>query len=294
MDFSAIFQRVFYFKSVLVYRIVVTGGLLRPCFNIADSNNCVINIALPKKPQKLHQIATCRKGKAALRYMLHAFYRLKIWIILVCVNLLCDITVTAIAHSQNSRLNTTELTGILFQKFFCYEVGIIEIAVFFSLFGTILFFCVNALRNDNQKYGLFVLTRVPRLKYTALRICSILLFIISAVFLSSVSAFFVHKIVELQIQLSYYLQVACLYFFSVIVCVFPACLLYSIFKSAPLAYSGGIIAAFLLCTFTAKQSAENDMLPLPWTLAAAVSCLLITIFFILTIKGDFMATKIKE
>jgi len=225
--------------------------------------------------------------------MLHAFYRFRALVILLCVNLLCDIVVTISVHSQASLLKLAELTAILFQKFYCSEIGIIELAVFLSLVGVLIFFCINALHSDNQKYGLFVLTRTSRLKYTVLRTCSILLYIISAVLLSAVFMFIVHRAAGLWIPFSYYLKFLCIYFFIVSVCVFAACITHCISKSASLAYSCGIVIAFLICILTAKQFAANDISVLPQSFAAA-SCILAAVFFILTVKGDFLAAKIKE
>lgn len=222
---------------------------------------------------------------------LRRIFNIKKLITLLVLNFLNDVISISSYLSANGSDNY-----ILFERFFCTNLGIISFAMYISFYVLVTYCIINRVHEDNQKYGVFYLVRYQRKKYAFVKLCSTIIFIFSICILTYFQSYFNHYIMKINIDIYQYLISMIFTFFIAYLSSQIALLVYSIFKNTNISFLVSLITLALLSiifTFNNVKIPTKEMVSNEY-FYTCLGLLLIFPNLIINIKQDFITTKIKE
>lgn len=233
---------------------------------------------------------------AIIKCEFHRLVTVKRLLIIFLINLFNDIIGVSLYKGEIG-FDKISACKLLFCRFYCGDFNVLLFSLYVSLPGIICWIILNSVLSDNQKYGVFRLVRMSRLKYIISKILSVFIFVFCTVFFTVMQSFITHRLCRAEAEVQIYIK----YFVFVILYLFAvtafSLMMYSLTKK--------VNFVFLLCFvyFTAQVFALNkykfDILrpesfyKVYYIYELIIALSLIT-FSYLTYKGDFLTTKIKE
>lgn len=226
----------------------------------------------------------------------HKLVTVKRLLIIFLINLFNDIIGISLYKGEIGFDKATAY-NLLFCRFYCGDFNVLLFSMYVSLPSIICWIILNSVLSDNQKYGIFRLVRMSRLKYIISKILSVLIFVFCTVFFTVMQSLVTHRLCRVKAEDMIYIK----HFILVTVYLFTGALLgltmYSLTKR--------VNFAFLLCFvyFTAQVFALNkykfDVLKPEnsfnvYYIYGLIIAFSLVVFSYLTYKGDFITTKIKE
>lgn len=233
---------------------------------------------------------------------LRRLFDLKKLLILFLINLFSDIIAVSqcldlkkmadnIKASQGSYLHS------LFNRWFCVDFSLIHFAVYISFYALIIFCVMDRIREDNQKFGIFYLTRYTRKRYIAGKLASTAIFSFFICTITAFQSFITHRSMNIVYPPVQYITVMMLSFVLAVSVGIFGMAVYTVFKNVNISF---LIAIAL---FTAQSfQLTNDKTGIPTSQNISVHHIYplvllaagIILFICVTYKNDFMSTKIKE
>lgn len=233
----------------------------------------------------------------SVKIMLRHMFNLKFAAWLFVINLLNDFIGLGNCNKIKENIRPEDLLQLPFERFICNQINVLSFAMYLSFAGFIAFAIINAVNSDNQKIGIFILTRMNRKRYAVNRIFSALTFVLASCALSVFQSFVSHRAAHIVHPVSTYfvlfaaagITVLCASFIGMCVC--------SAFQEPRIAF---LLSVVFFAAFSAIISALEIKIPTfgntdivflyPAVFAAAFAAL----FAAVTFKQDFITTKIKE
>lgn len=233
-----------------------------------------------------------------LRRLLNFKKLIILFLINLCVDIISISNVYSLKPSGIDIKNAgDEVIFFAFDRYFCVDISIISFAMYICLFAFIAFCVINRISEDNQKFGIFYLTRYSRKSYISGKLKSTVIFAFFVCEFSVFQSFLSHRIMKITVLPEQYITVMLLSFILAISVSLIGMSIYSVIKNNNIAF------LITVCLFTAQSSiltqnqvkiptAQNisDYYIYPLILLAAG----IILFVIVTYKNDFITTKIKE
>lgn len=233
---------------------------------------------------------------------LRRLFDLKKLLILFLINLFSDI----IAVSQcldmkkfddNIAVSQGEYLHSLFDRWFCVDLSLINFAVYISLYALIIFCVMDRIREDNQKFGVFYLTRYTRKRYIAGKLASTAIFTFFICSITVLQSFITHRIMSIVYPPVQYITVMLLSFILAVSVGIFGMAVYTVFKNVNISF----LIAIALFTAQSFQLTNNKTgiptgqnISLHHIYPLVLLAVGIILFIYVTYKNDFMSTKIKE
>lgn len=218
-------------------------------------------------------------------------------IIIIAVNLLNDIISISTFLSLKEETITQSGLYYLFDRYFCTDISVLSFARFISFYGLILFYIVNRIREDNQKYGIFYLVRLSRLKYVLGKISSSIIFIFFICSFTAFQSFLCHRLANIDVPVSQYVLVTELSFIICFSAAQTALLVYSNLKSSSVSFLCAFAVLIAISvTFSLKSLVipTEDNISIEYTYPLILAAVLTVFIFPIMLTRDFITTKIKE
>lgn len=233
---------------------------------------------------------------------LRRLFNLKRLAVLFLINLFVDIISISNVYSLKAAgfdldKGGAEVYKYMFNRFFCTDISIIYFAMYICLYAFIAFCVVDRIREDNQKFGIFYLTRYSRKKYILGKLSGTVIFTFFVCAFSVFQSFASHRLMKISGPPSQYITVMLLTFILAASVCLISLSVYSVFKSSNIAFlfAVGLFTAQAVLSVNDKISIPTaDNIPINYVYPLILTVLGIALFIIVTCKNDFITTKIKE
>lgn len=196
-----------------------------------------------------------------------------------------------------SRYRSGPHLDFIFERYFSYQFGLLDTAMFLSTLFLCLFAVINSFREDSRKFGLFCLTRYSRKKYAACKCASIFCFALLTALLTVGEGFLVQRAAGIRFPAHYYWATFFTFWGTVLLCVVAASVLYLLLQN-----DSSVFLISAVCLAASRVVCSGLKYPFQmWekhivlcAISGALSVVLIGFVFCLLQRVDFLSTKVKE
>lgn len=218
-------------------------------------------------------------------------------LLLMTANMINDaISIMTFFKVNASKITLSEL-NLLFGRYFCLDLGLIEYARFAAFYATVIYIIVNGLNGDWKKYGLFCFTRLGRNGYVFSKAasCVVLPFFFCTV--AVMQSFVCFSLFEIRITPEQYIAVGIASFIVTAVLSETALAAFCLIKDA----SATFFAAFAFMTSLGLALSRKLTAVPNYCCFDTIFVRLFVLFIALAVVGsfclhniDFISSKIKE
>lgn len=222
---------------------------------------------------------------------------IRLFILVFVINIFNDILSIYEASSMKNGALVYENINFLFDKYFCVQISVISYTVYISLLGIIILSVINSVNEDNQKHGIFYITRLGRKNYAAGKITAVALFVFIMCFIAVFQSFAAHRLAGIEISCKQYLNVLAAFYLTALLGSVLGLFSYFFIKQAQIAFLISMIelTAFSVYLSTTKSTVPTaDNIPIIFVFQVIPSLVFMILFYLLTFRNDFITTKIKE